>query len=75
MENLDKKKRAAKARDCLVQYEDLLKLVISEEKRVQFEDTKVGTSEFEIVRHTLYNKGKLEGMKHMISKLYEWAKE
>lgn len=75
MDDITRKRRASKSKNLLNDYEDLLHEVIEEERVKQQKDTKIGTSMFEIARDDISKKSRLEGMKQMITKLYEYAKE
>lgn len=69
---IDKIKQA-RCRNLLRDYEDLLKEILDNEAQKMSRTQKLGNSEFEIARDTIFNSGILEGMKRIFARINEIA--
>ena len=65
----------AKCRNLLKEYEDILKYIVEEEESKLLRDNTLGNSEFEIVKNAIFNSGVREGMRKIVSRINENAKE
>lgn len=63
----------AKCRNLLKEHEQLIMDIIKEEEQKIKSSGKLGKTEFEIVKDTIYIAGIVEGMKRVLAKINEYA--
>lgn len=72
---MNKELLKSKCRNLLKEYEEILLYLIEEEERKINESRKLGNTEFEIIKDSIYNVGIREGMRKILARINHHANE